>query len=536
VSDIFLPVSLDVARIRLRKLEYVGVSRNPYNGTVRRALRGGDKFGGTIELTPQGGSSSTSRSKRRRMIATLMQAGKYNTLLFCDPSYTPAGSFPSTELLTNGDFNSTAGWSGSSVSQSVADNVMRSLRTTSGVVNLLYNSPSVTGIQYAPYIVRAMVARSVSASQLGIGVGSTTTDLLYGYSNAMSDGLLTKAIVPYGTSLFATIFDEQPTGIEAGEFYSTSFVSLTRCALADAGPNSALQSDTFNTTWAASQGSVSANAVAAPDGTTTADAFVENGAAGIEHSLSQSVTVSSSVLDYNASVYLKDGANGHSWARLAMYESGLGHLAYAFINLSTGALGTVSVSGANWTNARAHVVNYGNGWYRLFITARKVSSGVGISTYINSATADLTVSFTGNSLTAFYAWRAVFAQSSGPTRGAQTTSAALASGTAQTGSSIYAKGLPVSTAGLLEIGDAVEIYTSLGSQYGVLTARLNSDAAGLGSLQVWPAIRGSVADNAVIIVNKPMLRVIMPEGVPEYLTEPGLITTGGAIDFEESAS
>jgi hypothetical protein len=87
---------------------------------------------------------------------------------------------------------------------------------------------------------------------------------------------------------------------------------------------------------------------------------------------------------------------------------------------------------------------------------------------------------------------------------AQTTSSALTSGTAQTGGSLYVKGLPASTNGLLEVNDWVEVANQLKQ----VTARLNSDAAGLGYLQFRPALGDSPADNDPVIINQPFGRFI----------------------------
>jgi hypothetical protein len=119
---------------------------------------------------------------------------------------------------------------------------------------------------------------------------------------------------------------------------------------------------------------------------------------------------------------------------------------------------------------------------------------------VNSGTA----AYTGNGTSSIAAWRCGMAVSSVPTRGAQTTSNAIASGTPQTGGALYLKGLPVSTNGLLEIGDWIEIAGQLKQA----TARLNSDAAGLGYLQFRPALGDSPADNDPVIINQPFGRFI----------------------------
>lgn len=99
------------------------------------------------------------------------------------------------------------------------------------------------------------------------------------------------------------------------------------------------------------------------------------------------------------------------------------------------------------------------------------------------------------------AWRVAVYRSSVPSRGAQTTSAAT-SGTSQTGSSIYVKGLTASTSGLLLAGDFFEVNGELMQ----CVASLDSDNAGLGLLQMHRAPQTPIADNDPIIVLNPFGR------------------------------
>jgi hypothetical protein len=141
----------------------------------------------------------------------------------------------------------------------------------------------------------------------------------------------------------------------------------------------------------------------------------------------------------------------------------------------------------------------GNGWYSVAIVARKTSSATSVTAIIGLSTGDTVQSYSGDGASLIYAWRATLAQSSVPTRLVQTTSAAT-SGTSQTGSALYVKGLPASTSGLLTCDDVVEVN----GECLQLTASLDSDAAGLGYLQFKPSLFRSPSDNDPIIVNAPM--------------------------------
>ena len=140
-------------------------------------------------------------------------------------------------------------------------------------------------------------------------------------------------------------------------------------------------------------------------------------------------------------------------------------------------------------------------------------------------------SYAGNTSNGMYIWRAGCAVSSLPFQPSQSVATSV-EGSSQTGSGIHVKGLPASTAGLLLAGDWVEIITSQGSELKMVTASLDSDAAGLGYLQFAPALRGTVADNAAIIVHRPMGRFISTADAIEYLDEPGIVSTS-SFEFEE---
>jgi hypothetical protein len=117
----------------------------------------------------------------------------------------------------------------------------------------------------------------------------------------------------------------------------------------EARTNLALYSDDFsNAAWVEAGTTKTANALAAPNGTTTA-ALVVPTAASATHKLRQSVSTTDSALTF--SVYLK--AAGYT--RIALNEQAQIGASSAIINLADGSGAT---SGTTVSNA-------GNGWYRV---------------------------------------------------------------------------------------------------------------------------------------------------------------------------
>lgn len=123
-----------------------------------------------------------------------------------------------------------------------------------------------------------------------------------------------------------------------------------------------------NAAWTKTDTTVTANAIAAPDDTTTADALLET-ATTAAHRISQSATVTASVFTYT--VYLK--GNGRQWAVLNTdmgfaATGGFGGSATWF-DLTNGVVGTQ-------TNViKASIQACKNGWYRCRITVNPAIAG-----------------------------------------------------------------------------------------------------------------------------------------------------------------
>jgi hypothetical protein len=158
--------------------------------------------------------------------------------------------------------------------------------------------------------------------------------------------------------------------------------------------NLALRSQEFNDAyWTKETATISANAETAPDGATTADKLIGNDLS-TSSSVLRSVTVTASQA-YTWSAYIKAG--GATWARLT--ATGDVTASRIFINLSTGALGTVSGVFLN-----ASVLALPNGWYR--VSGSVTPTGTGLNLRISNANSDNTDNFTGNGVDGIFIWQA----------------------------------------------------------------------------------------------------------------------------------
>lgn len=500
MTDLFWPAILEPGQSDFRLRDLSGRFVSPITGTARTYSRAGGQLV-TASLT-----LPTLTGQRKAAMQALVAGlrGGVNRIWLRDHSYTRRGSFAATELLSNNTFLSgTTGWTaGSSHSAAVTDRVYRAKRTGNlgAVASGLYDNSAETVTSYAPYCARAFVVagRGTYTDLLDIRLGSAALGTEYAQSTAQDPGYLVAAGVPYNNTAFFTVAELVNASLMAGDYLDVFYTSLARCALIDARPNVLTYSDTFtNAAWSNTRSSDAADAIEAPDGSTTADSIREDTTATSTHYIQQTESVGSGAADYCFSVCLKAGTR--TFARVAMVESTGSDECYVDVNLSTGALGTATASGTNWTEPRAFTTSLGNGWYRIAIVGRKVSAGTTLTARLYLASALGTVSYTGGGTTQLiYAWRGGLAQSSVPFN-PSLTAAAEVTGSAQSGTGLYVKGLPASSSGLLLPGDQVQI----GNDLLFVSESLDSDSAGLGFLKLHRPLRGTVADNAPVIVAEP---------------------------------
>jgi hypothetical protein len=191
--------------------------------------------------------------------------------------------------------------------------------------------------------------------------------------------------------------------------YDPVTLALRGLLLEEARTNLILRSAEFGTTWTALRTTVSANAIAAPDGTTTADKHTPTVDLDT-HTLYQGATTTAA--SHTFSVFAK--AAGYDFiiirTPVANYRT--------WFNLATGAVGTTQ------SNGTASITSFGNGWYRCSVTVTTLASADNWEIEVGSA--DGTSSFAGDTTSGVYVWGAQleagsFATSYVATAGSQVT-------------------------------------------------------------------------------------------------------------------
>jgi len=173
--------------------------------------------------------------------------------------------------------------------------------------------------------------------------------------------------------------------------------------------NLLLRSQEFdNASWSAGNVTVTANVVAAPNGTVTADKLIATAVNGT-HTVTQGVSVTSGAT-YTISCYLK--AAEETTGSIILSNSPFPR---AKFNLSSGTV--ISAAGGG----TGTIESVGNGWYRCAVSfsapASTINAGVAVR--------DIEANYTGDGVSGIYAWGAQLSVGPLPLDYTPTTSAAV---------------------------------------------------------------------------------------------------------------
>ncbi len=183
--------------------------------------------------------------------------------------------------------------------------------------------------------------------------------------------------------------------------------------------NQLLRSEEFdNASWAKTQVTVTADAIAAPDGTSTADTLVENTAATVGHFVAQTMSFTAGQ-NYEASVFGKEtGSGSKRYLSLAWPNTAFGTTTGAAFDLATG---TVTATANSPVTA---IASLGNGWWRCSISkSATVTTTSQIQVRLSNASGTVAPTYTGDGASGMH----VFGAQHGTSQGSyiRTTSAAV---------------------------------------------------------------------------------------------------------------
>lgn len=164
--------------------------------------------------------------------------------------------------------------------------------------------------------------------------------------------------------------------------------------------NYLLQSEDLNTTWTKLDATVTVNAVAAPNGTTTADKIVEAATTAV-HQIHQTATVANATGTYTLQGYFKPAQV--TKVQLALADIGGSTVpAQCIFDLSAGTAGTPTAGTASITLDQ-------NGFYLCAVTGTVAHTN--LDGYITLVTGTNTTNYAGNTANGLYGWGIQLAES-----------------------------------------------------------------------------------------------------------------------------
>jgi hypothetical protein len=177
-----------------------------------------------------------------------------------------------------------------------------------------------------------------------------------------------------------------------------------------------------NAIYGIGNGSISTNVITAPDGNTTADAFIENTTSNAYHFFNQFITKSASSITYTFSIFVK--SKGGRRVGLRIESGGAGVISeFNVVNGSISLNATTYNSG--FSSPSSSITKYPNDWYRITLTATSnTSTSLFVQLYLVSNITDSSV-YTGDGTSGAYIWGAQLEQGSVATDYTPTTTTAI---------------------------------------------------------------------------------------------------------------
>ncbi len=185
--------------------------------------------------------------------------------------------------------------------------------------------------------------------------------------------------------------------------------------LEGAATNLATRSEEFDhADWTKTRCSISADAVVAPDGQTTADKLVEDGTAAATHFITRSFVGLADNTIYTTSVFLK--AAERTWCAAAFWDKAGGYT-FRYFDL------------ANVVAGAGNVTDYGieavgdSGWVRIWVSGDSSAGGGNVRIDFNLADGTPTTTYNGDGASGFYIWGAQVGAKAVPTSYIKTVAA-----------------------------------------------------------------------------------------------------------------
>lgn len=189
----------------------------------------------------------------------------------------------------------------------------------------------------------------------------------------------------------------------------------TGLILEGAATNLLTYSEQFdNAAWTKTNTTITANSLATPDGTTTADSFIE--AAGSSQKYMRVSLAAVGPGTYTLSIYAKT-LSGTRYLALE-FDAGGGETRRSFFDVANG---TVT---SNYNSATGSITAVGGGWYRCAVTVAMVGAASSMWVYISNSSSSIS-GYTGDGTSGLYLWGAQLETGTAATSYIKTVAAAV---------------------------------------------------------------------------------------------------------------
>lgn len=197
--------------------------------------------------------------------------------------------------------------------------------------------------------------------------------------------------------------------------YSPSTHAHTGLIIEAAATNLLTYSEQFdNAAWTKTNATITANSLAAPDGTTTADSFIEAAGSSQKYMRVSLATVGPGT--YTLSIYAKT-LSGTRYLALE-FDAGGGETRRSFFDVANG---TVT---SNYNSAAGSITAIGGGWYRCAVTVTMVGAASSMWVYISNSSSSIS-GYTGDGTSGLYLWGAQLETGTAATSYVKTVAAAV---------------------------------------------------------------------------------------------------------------
>jgi hypothetical protein len=262
-----------------------------------------------------------------------------------------------------------------------------------------------------------------------------------------------------------------------------------------------------NAYWGKAAASITANSVVAPDGNTTADTVIED-TTSTGHGFTRSIAWVAGQT-YTASIYVKEQSTRDFRLTFPTAQFG-GVVSSAFFDTTSGAV--LSSSGGVVATSQS----VGNGWFRFSISkAATASSSASFSFTLSQGTSGV---YLGDGVSGAYVWGAQLEVGSTPTayQGVIASYGPFVNGASQTGDTLVIDGCSPNVTGFLLPGDYIQIGSASATQFYKVLTQVDTDGSGNATLDIWPDLRSSPANNAVVVVANTKGRFRLRENIQQW--------------------